>query len=452
MTTVYFVRHAQPEHRWEDDRTRPLTEEGRADSKIVLDFLRDKNIDAFYCSPYKRSMDTIADAAAYFGKEIITDERLRERQKGLNGNQHGMFEKRWNDHDYHEENGESIRMVQERNIAALSEILAYNKEKIIVIGTHGTALSTILNFYNSDFGCKDFLRIIDWMPYIIELDFEAEALVSIKEHCYIEKVFQGENRADKINRNKSELLFYDTYEDFYAMARTSNAFKAFCIDAFGQDFSQDGFSDIHQIDLVLQYVPTQDEVHILDIGCGNGKMLGYLQKKTGAYIYGFDYSEQAIQTAQALFSINAEFKEGVIGEADYPEETFDLIISMDTMYFAKDMTAFVAQVKKWLRPNGVFFVGYQEGDVMPKTRDSKTTVLSDALDKNGMIYEVTDITRQTYDMLQLKRKSALTHQTEFEAEGYKNWFDMLMLQTECILEPFEQFKEKMARYIYVIRK
>lgn len=197
MTTVYFVRHAQPEHRWEDDRTRPLTEEGKADSKIVLDFLRDKKIDAFYCSPYKRSMDTIADAAAYFGKEIVTDERLRERQKGLNGNQYGMFEKRWNDHDYHEENGESIRMVQERNIAALSEILADNKDKTIVIGTHGTALSTILNFYNLDFGCKEFLRIIDWMPYIIELDFEADMLVSIKEHCHIEKVFQGENRADK---------------------------------------------------------------------------------------------------------------------------------------------------------------------------------------------------------------------------------------------------------------
>ena len=83
-----------------------------------------------------------------------------------------------------------------------------------------------------------------------------------------------------------------------------------------------------------------------------------------------------------------------------------MVISMDTMYFVRDMAAFVAQVKKWLRPNGVFFVGYQEGVVMPKTHDSQTTVLSDALEKNGMIYEVTDITGQTYDMLQLKRKSA----------------------------------------------
>ena len=83
MTRVYFVRHAQPEHDWEEDRTRPLTEEGKKDSAIVLEFLKDKKIDAFYCSPYKRSMDTIAEAADFFTKEIITDERLRERERDL---------------------------------------------------------------------------------------------------------------------------------------------------------------------------------------------------------------------------------------------------------------------------------------------------------------------------------------------------------------------------------
>ena len=59
--------------------------------------MEDKKIDSFYCSPYKRSLDTIADAAAFFGKEIITDERLREREKGPEGNNHGMFQKRWAD-------------------------------------------------------------------------------------------------------------------------------------------------------------------------------------------------------------------------------------------------------------------------------------------------------------------------------------------------------------------
>lgn len=197
MTKVYFVRHAQPEHDWEDDRSRPLTAEGEEDCSFVLEVLRDKNIDVFYCSPYKRSMDTIKGAASYFGREIITDERLRERENGVNGNAYGMFEKRWGDHDYHEENGESIRMVQERNMAALTEILADNPDKNIVIGTHGTALSTILNFFDPEFGCKDFLRIIDWMPYVIELDFEGNTLLTVKEHGHIEKEFKGKTRPDK---------------------------------------------------------------------------------------------------------------------------------------------------------------------------------------------------------------------------------------------------------------
>lgn len=44
MTRVYFVRHAQPDFSWREDRTRPLTDEGKRDSKMVLDFLRDRGI------------------------------------------------------------------------------------------------------------------------------------------------------------------------------------------------------------------------------------------------------------------------------------------------------------------------------------------------------------------------------------------------------------------------
>ena len=191
MTKIFFVRHAQPEYNHADDRTRPLTEEGLVDTKIVVETLKDKEIDAFYCSPYKRSIDTIQGVADYYGMNIKTDERFREREKGADGNNHGMFRKRWEDHDYHEYGGESIRMVQERNIEALNDILKNNIGKNIVIGTHGTALSTIMNYYDSAFGCEDFLRIVDWMPYIVEMDFEGQKLIKITEHAYIEKEFKG---------------------------------------------------------------------------------------------------------------------------------------------------------------------------------------------------------------------------------------------------------------------
>lgn len=190
MTKVYFVRHAEPVHAHEDDRTRPLTAEGLVDRKIVLETLKEKAIDVFYCSPYVRSMSTIEEAAAFFEKDILTDERLREREKGKEGNSSdNLLKMRWADFSFHEEGGESIGMVQERNIEALKEILAANEGKNIVIGTHGTALSSILNYYNPSFDCDDFLRIVDWMPYIIELDFEGTECVGMKEHAYVEKTF-----------------------------------------------------------------------------------------------------------------------------------------------------------------------------------------------------------------------------------------------------------------------
>lgn len=110
----------------------------------------------------------------------------------------------------------------------------------------------------------------------------------------------------------TDLLFYNEYELFYEMASNSKAFCNFCKDAFEKDFSQDGFSDITQIDRILKYIPDNGTVDILDIGCGNGKMLAYLQQKTGANIYGFDYSENAINSANKLNLTNSEFRTGVI--------------------------------------------------------------------------------------------------------------------------------------------
>ena len=191
MTSLYFVRHAQPVHGWEDDRTRPLTEEGFSDSKKVTALLQELKIDFYYSSPYKRAYDTIIESALEKGKEIHIDERLREREKGYEVNNHALFKKRWCDFNFHEECGESINMVQKRNIAAVYDILKRHCGKNIVIGTHGTSLSAILTFFQPAFGYKDFMRIIDFMPYIIRLDFYGTNYIGQEELLIIEKEYKG---------------------------------------------------------------------------------------------------------------------------------------------------------------------------------------------------------------------------------------------------------------------
>lgn len=174
MTTIYFVRHAQPKADWPDDRTKPLTSQGMKDSARVTEALRGIPVDCFISSPYRRSMDTIAGCAAERNMKIHTDERLKERVQGLDGGTSGLLERRWSDFTFCEDGGEALGSVQKRNIEALSEILVSLADKTLVVGTHGTALSTIINYYDLDFGCTEFKKIWMSMPMIIKIVFQRE--------------------------------------------------------------------------------------------------------------------------------------------------------------------------------------------------------------------------------------------------------------------------------------
>ena len=189
MTSVFFVRHAQPDSSWEDDRTRPLTSLGLEERRKVTDLLVKIKIDVFYSSPYKRSIDTIFECANILKMDIHTDERFRERQVGELGYAYVQNEKRWSDFSFAEPGGESLGSVQARNIEALKEILIANNNKNIVIGTHGVALSAIINYYDSSFACVEFENIRICMPYIIRLDFENNNYMGKEELLRVESFY-----------------------------------------------------------------------------------------------------------------------------------------------------------------------------------------------------------------------------------------------------------------------
>lgn len=108
---------------------------------------------------------------------IHTDERFRERVRGI-GDNYRLLEKHCKDFNFCEEKGKYLASVQQRNMEAVTEILIKLINENVVIGTHGTALSTILNYYASSFGCDEFKRKWKSLHYIIRLDFEGEKLIS----------------------------------------------------------------------------------------------------------------------------------------------------------------------------------------------------------------------------------------------------------------------------------
>ncbi len=185
ITTIYFVRHAESLTSHKDDRTRPLTDDGMKDRKIVLETLKEKKIDAFLCSPYRRSIETISPTAEFFKMEIKTDERFRERKSGVDPRDHCAG--RWADFSYAEEGGECLASVQKRNIEALTDVLREYRGKNVVIGSHGTALSAIINYYDSSFGYESFMKIVKWLPFVVEMKFDGERFLEYKILSKVEK-------------------------------------------------------------------------------------------------------------------------------------------------------------------------------------------------------------------------------------------------------------------------
>ena len=188
MTTVYFVRHAEPNYENHDDMSRELSAKGLEDRKLVTRFLNDKHVDVVLSSPFKRAVDTVRDFADSkgLGIDIVEDFRERRIDSGWIEDFNGFCKKQWEDFTYKLSDGECLLEVQGRNIAALNRVLMEHAGKTIVVGSHGTALSTIVNYYDNSFGHAEFEKIRGLMPWVVEFRFEELACVGIKQYNLFE--------------------------------------------------------------------------------------------------------------------------------------------------------------------------------------------------------------------------------------------------------------------------
>lgn len=184
MTIIYFVRHAQPNFNNHDDLTRELTQQGWQDSKLVTKFLWDKGIDIVLSSPYKRSISTIKEFSHAKKIEIKCMNDFRERKIGNEWieNFDDFCKRQWEDFNFKLFDGESLQEVQNRNIMALNKILKIYKGKNIVIGSHGTALSTIINYFDTSFKYNNFEEIKNLMPWIVKFIFDDNKCLEIQKY------------------------------------------------------------------------------------------------------------------------------------------------------------------------------------------------------------------------------------------------------------------------------
>ena len=111
----------------------------------------------------------------------------------------------------------------------------------------------------------------------------------------------------------------------------------------------------------LGLIEFQDGWTMLDVGCGGGKTLQRLLKRSqGAKVYGIDISEESVAKAR---KVNAKVLDKQVfvtqGSAEmlpYKDGKFDLVTAVETVYFWPNLPDCLQEVRRVLKPGGKFAI------------------------------------------------------------------------------------------------
>ncbi len=186
LTNVYFVRHAQPNYDNHDDNLRELSAKGMEDRLLVTSYFSNIPVNAVLSSPFKRAVDTVKDFADKKGLEIETIDDFRERKVNSEWiEDFNFFSKRqWQDFQYKLSDGECLEEVMGRNVHALFDVLHDYEGQTVVVGSHGTALSTIIHNFCDEFAFEQFQEIKGLMPWCVHFVFEGVKCLRIENYDF----------------------------------------------------------------------------------------------------------------------------------------------------------------------------------------------------------------------------------------------------------------------------
>lgn len=95
---------------------------------------------------------------------------------------------------------------------------------------------------------------------------------------------------------------------------------------------------------------------VLEIGCGRGAGLYHIAKQNPHINFtGLDYSESAIKKAKQLYKLNnLKFVQGNAMKLPFKNNTFDVVINLESSHCYDDISAFIKEVHRVLKKNGIF--------------------------------------------------------------------------------------------------
>ena len=125
--------------------------------------------------------------------------------------------------------------------------------------------------------------------------------------------------------------------------------------AWDYDSTPDGKYTLPFNRYLCEHVPLKEHDRILDVGCGNGRLLKMIMNKVKVEAYGIDVSEEMIKAAR---EDNHEITYGV-SEADktpFEDSFFNVITVCCAFHHFVNPEAFLREAHRILRPQGKIYI------------------------------------------------------------------------------------------------
>ena len=113
----------------------------------------------------------------------------------------------------------------------------------------------------------------------------------------------------------------------------------------------------------LSFIDFQPDWTILDVGCGGGKNIARMLKRSPqGQVYGIDYSKESVAMSRKknakLLGSRCFIEQGNVMELPYENEKFALVTAFETVYFWPDLNKSFSEVYRVLKPGGMFMFSY----------------------------------------------------------------------------------------------
>ena len=116
---------------------------------------------------------------------------------------------------------------------------------------------------------------------------------------------------------------------------------------------------------VSELLSVQSGDHVLDIGCGTGKLISNLSNQVSdGFFEGVDYSATMVSKARRRNKKNIKFGkvkiiEGDFDQLSYKKKSFNKVSSVNTIYFWPQPEFMAQKISNILKPGGLFVVAFE---------------------------------------------------------------------------------------------